>query len=1304
MKKIAAIFTLSTGIALSSAHAVMLVGWDLPGATASTNVAASAAATGVIGGNMSNNVGLTRDTASAARWQFSSFNQTGTDEAAMTNALAGNDSWALSLSASNGYSLTVRGVGPFTFYRSGSGPKNIALLYSTSSTFSTYSVVATNANTGTNSVTTDFSTNAAWTNFATPITVAEGTTGYFRIVGYGASGSGGTGGYVASGTIDFSLNGDVNSLGMYTWTGGVGSWAPGVAANWQAGGASAAWVNGKDASFASGGDLAIDAGGVSAGLLTLSGSTPVTLTGGTLTASSIAAGSASVMNLNGGAVTVSGNVDLTDASISGGNLSVGGILSASISTGSTSISTALGGNGSLSKSGAGELILSRTNSFIGTTAVVGGTLTTGASEILSDTASLQVSSGATFKLGGNETVGGLNAVFGSFINLQGNTLTAGANNLGFTNGATITGTGSLVKNGTGQMYMNNSTNTFSGGFTLNSGDVTFTSSGTASAGILSNSVFGTGTLTLNGGTITSSSAASGRTVYNNIVLNGNVQFGNSAWGSTNVQMNSSTSTSTNTNTGVVTTNTNYTPLFTASTNTSATTTLQGDTTINTLNWVDWYQPINGNFRLTKSGTGALSALNNYLLLRASNNIAGVTVASGILSYKNRNALGSGTVILSNGVALAQDGLINNSPLTGNDQTDRAIPNNIRLDGDVTFGSLGQANHLGGNLDLNGGTSRVITLGNTTYLYGEVTNGGQLVIDNGTGTGSRTFAMFAAGNYTGGTVVRTNAALAVGHDLALGSGDLIFTNTSGSGSAILRASTLTTNATQVRTIQNNIQLANGSTAVLDSVTSAQNSTGTNVNVTVDMVLSGNISGAGGLTKSNNNTVTLRGANSYSGATTVVNGTLVAVTNNISASITSNNVVITFSNNPANGTYAILPGALNGTYTATYSNLGSSKTATFSSASPASVTVTSVKLNQAITFGSLAPVKVGNANFSLMATADSSLPVTYVSSDPTVASVSGNVVTILKAGSTTITASQAGNADYNAASPVAQSLTVNKGDQSITGLAASVSKTYGDSAYNLNVTKGASSSSLTFSSDNTSVATVSAGQVTIVGAGSTTIRVNQAGDDNYMAASEVTQVLTVAKATPSISVAPTASAITSGQSLSSSTLSGGTGSVAGSFAWTSPSTAPSSSGSFSVTFTPTDSANYNTATTNVSVTVNGAGPTFDGAYSGKNLTDVAQNGLTYLMNYAFGGSDTTEPKLPVQDTADSTKLALVAYVRTGDTSLSVGGQAAASLDFSSPSSATYEVITPSDAPAGMEKRRYSVEASGDRQFLRLIVTKQ
>ena len=80
-------------------------------------------------------------------------------------------------------------------------------------------------------------------------------------------------------------------------------------------------------------------------------------------------------------------------------------------------------------------------------------------------------------------------------------------------------------------------------------------------------------------------------------------------------------------------------------------------------------------------------------------------------------------------------------------------------------------------------------------------------------------------------------------------------------------------------------------------------------------------------------------------------------------------------------------------------------------------------------------------------------------------------------------------------------------------------------------------------------------------------------------------TVSKATPTISTSPIAAAITYGQTLASSTLSGGSASVAGSFSFTAPSTAPNAgTANQSVTFTPTDDVNYNTTTTDVSVTVN------------------------------------------------------------------------------------------------------------------------
>ena len=68
------------------------------------------------------------------------------------------------------------------------------------------------------------------------------------------------------------------------------------------------------------------------------------------------------------------------------------------------------------------------------------------------------------------------------------------------------------------------------------------------------------------------------------------------------------------------------------------------------------------------------------------------------------------------------------------------------------------------------------------------------------------------------------------------------------------------------------------------------------------------------------------------------------------------------------------------------------------------------------------------------------------------------------------------------------------------------------------------------------------------------------------------------------------MTYGQTLSASTLSGGSAAVAGSFAFASPSTIPTAAGTYSasVIFTPTDAANYDSATNNVDVTVNQATP--------------------------------------------------------------------------------------------------------------------
>ena len=83
---------------------------------------------------------------------------------------------------------------------------------------------------------------------------------------------------------------------------------------------------------------------------------------------------------------------------------------------------------------------------------------------------------------------------------------------------------------------------------------------------------------------------------------------------------------------------------------------------------------------------------------------------------------------------------------------------------------------------------------------------------------------------------------------------------------------------------------------------------------------------------------------------------------------------------------------------------------------------MKTRQTISFAALPNRLVGDANVSLGATADSGLPVAYASSDTTVATFRNGTLRLLKAGTVTITATQAGDATYAAAAPVSQSLTI------------------------------------------------------------------------------------------------------------------------------------------------------------------------------------------------------------------------------------------------------------------------------------------
>ncbi len=141
------------------------------------------------------------------------------------------------------------------------------------------------------------------------------------------------------------------------------------------------------------------------------------------------------------------------------------------------------------------------------------------------------------------------------------------------------------------------------------------------------------------------------------------------------------------------------------------------------------------------------------------------------------------------------------------------------------------------------------------------------------------------------------------------------------------------------------------------------------------------------------------------------------------------------------------------------------------------------------------------------------------------------------------------------------------------------------------------------------------------------------------------VTVNPATPTVTAWPTASAITSGQTLASSILSGGAASVAGTFAWTTPTTVPSvGTDSESVSFSPSDAVDYNTVTGSVNVTVNSAQPpTVVNTVPSSGLMNVnVSNALTATFSVAMDSSTINPSTFTLATTSGATPVAgLVSY---------------------------------------------------------------
>ncbi|EJU9976972.1 autotransporter outer membrane beta-barrel domain-containing protein [Salmonella enterica subsp. enterica serovar Havana] len=479
---------------------------------------------------------------------------------------------------------------------------------------------------------------------------------------------------------------------------------------------------------------------------------------------------------------------------------------------------------SLIKQGAGTLILNAENTYTGGTTISGGTLVAtnvdalGSGDVTDD-ATLELNTGGTFD----------NAIGGS---------------------------GQVEKSGDGTLTLSGS-NTYTGGTTINDGTLIATSVDALGSGDVTDNA----TLALNtGGTFDNAISGSGQVVKSGddvLTLSG----ANSYSGGTLISDGTLVASNVEAlGTGDVTDN------ATLEMNTGG----------------DFINNIGGTGRVEKSGDDALtlSGSNTYT--------GGTTINDGTLIATSVDALGSGDVTNNAVLELNTGGdFINNIGGTGR----------VEKSGDETLTLSGSNTYTGGTL-ISGGTlvaTNVEALGTgdvTDNAVLELNTGGDFINNiGGTGrvekSGDDTLTLSGSNSYTGGTLISSGTLVATNVD-ALGSGDVTdnatlelntggtFDNAiSGSGQVVKSGDeTLTLSGANSYT---GGTLISGGTLVATSV-EALGSGDVTDNAVLELNTGGTfdnaISGSGQVVKSGDKTLTLSGANSYTGGTTISGGTLVA----------------------------------------------------------------------------------------------------------------------------------------------------------------------------------------------------------------------------------------------------------------------------------------------------------------------------------------------------------------------------------------------------------------------------------------------
>ncbi|ECN3680125.1 fibronectin-binding autotransporter adhesin ShdA [Salmonella enterica subsp. enterica serovar Infantis] len=312
--------------------------------------------------------------------------------------------------------------------------------------------------------------------------------------------------------------------------------------------------------------------------------------------------------------------------------------------------------------------------------------------------------------------------------------------------------------------------------------------------------------------------------------------------------------------------------FTVDAGSTFTVTSELDETTATSDW-------NGS-KLTKQGDGTL------ILSNTGNDYGDTEIDGGILAAKDAAALGTGDVTIAESATLAlSQGTLDNN-VTGGGQIVKSGNDELIVTG---------ANNYSGGTTISGGT---LTADHADSLgSGDIDNSGVLQVGEGelentlfgsgslvkTGTGELTLS--GDNTYSGGTTI-SDGTLTADHADSLGTGAVANSGVLQVGEGELE-NTLSGSGSLVKTGTGELTLSgdntySGGTTITGGTLMADHAdslgTGAIANSGVLQVGEGELenmlSGSGSLVKTGTGELTLSGDNSYSGATTITDGTLIA----------------------------------------------------------------------------------------------------------------------------------------------------------------------------------------------------------------------------------------------------------------------------------------------------------------------------------------------------------------------------------------------------------------------------------------------